>query len=105
MLERALRTIREVHQLQQTELAAKLGISKSHLSELENGRKNVTIDLLNRYADVFDVPPSTFLSFTEALEGQSARRKERAQKLLRVLEWTLDRDDGDKASTGTKASL
>lgn len=93
MLDRALKTVREVHQIPQAELAQKLGISKSHLSELESGRKNVTLEVLKRYADVFDVPASTFLSFMEALEGESEKRRERAKKLLSVLEWTLDRSD------------
>jgi transcriptional regulator with XRE-family HTH domain len=96
MLDKALRTVREVHQIPQVILAEKLGISKSHLSELESGKKAVSVDLLKRYADIFDVPPSTFLSFMEALEGVSERRREKAKKLLRVLEWTLDKDDADQ---------
>lgn len=97
MLDRALKTVREVHQIPQAVLAEKLGISKSHLSELESGKKAVSVDLLKKYATVFDVPPSTFLSFMEALEGVSERKRERAKKLLSVLEWTLDKDDADQA--------
>jgi transcriptional regulator with XRE-family HTH domain len=97
MLDRALRTVREVHQIPQATLAEKLGISKSHLSELESGKKAVSVDLLKRYANIFDVPPSTFLSFMEALEGVSERKREKAKKLLRVLEWTLDKDDANQA--------
>lgn len=97
MLDRALRTVREVHQIPQATLAGKLGISKSHLSELESGKKTVSVDLLKRYANIFDVPPSTFLSFMEALEGVSERKREKAKKLLRVLEWTLDKDDANQA--------
>jgi transcriptional regulator with XRE-family HTH domain len=97
MLDRALKTVREIHQIQQSALAEKLGISKSHLSELENGKKAVSIDLLKKYAEVFDVPPSTFLSFMEALEGVSDRRREKAKKLLKVLEWTLDKEDAEQA--------
>lgn len=101
MLDRALKTIREIHQIPQGELAEKLGISKSHLSELESGKKkNVSVDLLRKYAEVFDVPPSTFLSFSEALEGESERRRNRARKLLQVLEWTLGKpDEKDTEST------
>lgn len=97
MLDRALKTVREVHQIPQATLAEKLGISKSHLSELESGKKAVSVDLLKRYANIFDVPPSTFLSFMEALEGVSERKRERAKKLLRVLEWTLEKDGADQA--------
>ncbi|MBB6241251.1 helix-turn-helix transcriptional regulator [Rhodanobacter sp. MP1X3] len=98
MLDRALKTVREVHQIRQADLAEKLGISKSHLSELESGKKGVSVELLKKYANIFDVPPSTFLSFMEALEGESDRRREKAKKLLRVLEWTLDKTDGEQAN-------
>lgn len=94
MLHRALRTIREIHRLQQTEIAERLGISRSHLSEIEGGKKAVSMELLSRYADVFDVPPSTFLSFAESLEGSSPERQANAQKLLSVLEWVTENDDG-----------
>ncbi|KLJ01432.1 helix-turn-helix transcriptional regulator [Luteimonas sp. FCS-9] len=92
MLHKALKTIREVHQMPQGDLATALDISQSHLSEIESGRKkNVSVQLLARYASIFDVPPSTFLSFAEALEGESEKRRKNAQRLLSVLEWTLDK--------------
>lgn len=93
MLHRALRTIREVHRLQQAEMAERLGVSRSHLSEIESGKKTVSIELLSRYADVFDVPASTFLSFSEALEGSSPDRQINAKKLLSVLEWVMENDN------------
>ncbi len=98
MLDRALKTVREVHRMQQAELAEKLGISKSHLSEMECGKKRISVELLMKYATVFDVPPSTFLSFMEALEGESEARRNRAKKLLKVLEWTLENDDEEARS-------
>lgn len=100
MLDKALRTIREVHRFKQAELAKKLGISKSYLSELESGQKStISLELLNKYADVFDVPPSTFLSFMESLQGESEVRRRRAEKLLKVLAWAVDEDgESDEAS-------
>ncbi|CRX66956.1 unnamed protein product [Stenotrophomonas maltophilia] len=89
MLNKALRIVREVHRMKQGELADALGISKSYLSELERGEKKVSLDVLNKYANTFDVPASTFLSFMEALEGESDARRARARKLLSVLSWTV----------------
>lgn len=98
MLNSALRTIREIHRLQQSEMAEKLHISRSHLSEIESGKKSISVELLSRYADAFDVPASTFLSFAEALEGTSSRRQANAKKLLSVLDWVLDKDGDDEGS-------
>lgn len=78
--------------MKQGELANALGISKSYLSELERGEKKVSLDVLNKYANTFDVPASTFLSFMEALEGESDIRRARARKLLSVLSWTIDNE-------------
>jgi transcriptional regulator with XRE-family HTH domain len=75
--------------MKQGELAEALGISKSYLSELERGEKKVSLEVLNKYADTFDVPASTFLSFMEALDGESQARRARARKLLSVLSWTV----------------
>ncbi|AXI83232.1 helix-turn-helix transcriptional regulator [Xylella taiwanensis] len=95
MLNRALKIIREVHRMKQGELADLLGISKSYLSELERGEKKVSLNVLNKYASVFDVPASTFLSFMEALEGESETRRARAEKLLSVLSWTIENESAD----------
>lgn len=93
MLNKALRIVREVHRMRQGELADALGISKSYLSELERGEKKVSLDVLNKYANTFDVPASTFLSFMEALEGESDARRARARKLLSVLSWTVGNEN------------
>ena len=89
MLNKAIKIVREVHRMKQGELADALGISKSYLSELERGEKKVSLEVLNKYANTFDVPASTFLSFMEALEGESEVRRARARKLLSVLSWTV----------------
>lgn len=96
MLNRALKIVREVHRMKQGELADSLGISKSYLSELERGEKKVSLDVLNKYASTFDVPASTFLSFMEALEGESETRRARAEKLLSVLSWTVENESANE---------
>ena len=50
----ALRLMRVFHDMSQTNLVDKLGISKSYLSEIEKGeKKKVTLDLLERYSHLF----------------------------------------------------
>jgi transcriptional regulator with XRE-family HTH domain len=73
MIHRALRLIRVFHEMPQFELAAKLGISGSYLSEIENGRKGPSLDLLRRYGAVFDIPTSSIVLLAEkiAAAGES----------------------------------
>ena len=98
MLSTSLRLIRQYHNINQTRLAAKLNISTSYLSELEAGKKDVSIDLLQRYATIFDVPLSSLVVFSETLDGEHSDRKARsfiAKKMLKILDWIADTTDDD----------
>lgn len=67
MLSEALRLIRVFHDLKQGELADRLGLSKSYLSELENGKKTPTLDVIEKYSEEFSIPASSILFFAEHL--------------------------------------
>lgn len=99
MIHRALKLTRQFHRLTQADVASRLGISKSFLSELEAGKKAPTLELLNRYASEFDIPASTFLVFTEQLNRASpSSRRKRADKVLRFLEWAAGDEGRDDAT-------
>lgn len=95
MLNEALRLIRVFHDLNQTQLAEKLGISRSHLSEIESAKKTPSMDLLSKYSEVFNIPPSSLLYFSERLEDSSFAEKTRsavANKIIKILNWLSDSD-------------
>lgn len=100
MLYRALKLLRTYHQLTQIELAKRLGISNSYLSEIEKGDKAPGLDLLNKYAEVFKMPTSSILLFSETMEGErkpgSKLRIAAADKILRLLEWLEERNAIEK---------
>jgi transcriptional regulator with XRE-family HTH domain len=96
MLNEALKQVRVFHQLKQVELAEKLDISKSYLSELESGRKAVSMDLLQKYAEIFSVPASSLLMFSENMEAAKTSDKLRlkcASKIIKAMEWIGARHD------------
>ncbi len=68
MLSDGLRLMQVFHDMKQTELAPQLGITNSHLSEIESGRKQPTLALIDRYSSVFGIPRSSILFFAESLE-------------------------------------
>ncbi len=96
MMPRALRLLRTYHQLKQVELAKLLGISNSYLSELENGEKTPSLEILGKYAEIFKMPISSILLFSERIgEPRSpgdTLRIASADKILRLLEWLEERD-------------
>lgn len=86
--------IRVFHDLKQFELAEKLGISKSHLSEIESGKKEPSLSLLNDYSRVFKLPLSSILFFSENID--LPKSKQRAQKIvsssiLRMMEFVAEK--------------
>ena len=86
--------------MKQKELADALGISPSHLNEIEAGKKQVTMEVLQKYADFFRIPPSSLLYFAERKgkpgpKSNSSKAHPIAAKALKMLDWieTITRED------------
>lgn len=93
MLYKALRLAREFNQINQKEMAAKLDISASYLSEIETGKKRPSLELLEKYSEIINVPASTFLLFVESTDNtNNTKRRKRGEKLLTFLEWVSDNE-------------
>jgi transcriptional regulator with XRE-family HTH domain len=70
MVGKALRLIRVFHDMRPIDLAKKLGVSRSHLCEIERGKKEPSFDFVKRYASTFDLPMSTIIFFAEELRDR-----------------------------------
>ena len=88
MIGEALRLIRVFHDKKSRDLAVELGISPSYLSEIENGHKRPSLDLIAVYAETFKTQPSVILFFAEELgTGGNAKKHSGVRaKLLLFLE-------------------
>lgn len=91
MIGEALRVLRVFNGYKAKELAEELKISPSFISEIENGGKKPTLDLLNKYGEVFHVKVSTLILFSEALDEDSPKDIRHniagaGMKLLKILE-------------------
>ena len=89
MISRALKLIRTYHNVKQNDLADRLGLSPSHLSEIEKGVKPVSYELLEKYSEIFQMPVSAITFFSEASEGlgKQVLQSVVADKALKLLEW------------------
>ena len=94
MQHEALRLVRVFHDMSQTALAERLKISKSYLSEIESGKKQVTLELLQKYAATFGMPLSSLLFFAEQVEGRARERVRTsiAGKVVKMLDWMAAKD-------------
>jgi transcriptional regulator with XRE-family HTH domain len=88
----ALRLLRIFYGYKSAELAKMLKISQSYVSEIENGKKTPTLDILDKYADVFGMKKSTLFLFAESLENDKDNNNQKQRvayagmKLLKILE-------------------
>lgn len=103
MINRALKIIRLFHEIKQTDLANEFNISKSYLSEIESGKKTITFDLLEKYAQFFDIPVSSLVFFSEQIEKENPNtlpekfKKFYADKVLKIMEWNIANNEEKKA--------
>ena len=65
--------LRQENNLSQEELAEKLGSSSSYISQIENAKKNVTSDFLDKLAYFFEIDPTELV----------ANRPEKATKRIK----------------------
>ena len=60
-----IKKLRKDAKLTQNQLAEELSIHPKHLSNIENGRKSITIALLDKLCNFFDEPHFFFFDFSE----------------------------------------
>ncbi|TDU66066.1 DNA-binding XRE family transcriptional regulator [Prosthecobacter fusiformis] len=91
-----LRLLREYHGMKQIEVASRLKLPRSLVSEIEGGKKVPGLEILKKYADGFDLPVSNLLLLAE-MEGCvdpsffKNPPKYIASKIFKILEWLNDR--------------
>lgn len=102
MQHEALRLVRQFHNVSLTEAAQRLEVSKSFLSQVENGHKKPSLDFLEAFAKSFDMPLSGLLLFSETVGTETPGAKVRAAvagTALRLLKWVEMKSRDDDGGT------
>lgn len=89
LINEALRVARLYWGYTQSDMASRLEVSQSVVSEIESASKSVSMDMLEKYAGALEVKMSNLLFFAEELEGvpQPTRGKTIiARKVLEFLD-------------------
>lgn len=86
MINEALRLIRVFHDLKQVELAERIGVSKSYISEVEKGSKSPSLDLIEKYSAAFKLPVSAILFFAEEIPNARSGEKVRSKIAGKVID-------------------
>lgn len=97
MLGSILKHIRIFNHKTQSELAENLGISRSYISEIESNSKTPTLEVLQKYSDVFDIPLSSIMLFSEEYKDKKSLKKRAksllAKKAIDFLDWICKEDE------------
>lgn len=72
-LNEALRLVRVFHDKKIKELAEELNVSPSYITDIEKGNKKPSLELINKYASVFQTTSSALLFFAEELDEEKDR--------------------------------
>jgi transcriptional regulator with XRE-family HTH domain len=102
MINRAIRVIRQFNGLTQTDVAERLSISKQCVSEIESGKKVPNVDLLERFAELYEMSVSSLAFFSEMASCNDANVSERfrtfaSDRLLTMLEWHIEHKNSKQA--------
>ena len=87
-INKALRLIRIFNDLTRKELALRLGLSLSYISEIEAGVKRPSLKVIFAYAEYFEMPVSSLIFFCENVDDPHLKTKKFiSSKVLSILEF------------------
>ncbi|MDC9582716.1 helix-turn-helix transcriptional regulator [Xenorhabdus sp. PR6a] len=97
MIHKALRLIRQYHELTVSDLASEFGFTPLYLKELESGNRPVESELLELYSSKFDIPVTSLIMFSQSIhkEGKFAKKFRQliAGKVLDIADWAINKND------------
>ena len=82
------RLLRVHHSMKQVELAKAFGVNPQYTTQLERGRKSVTLNMIQKYSDYFNIPVSSITYIAEHLESarQGVFKKSLCPHATRILD-------------------
>ena len=75
MIGDTLKHIRGIYGYKASELCEKLGISSSYLSEIENNKKQPSLELLEKYSQIYGMKMSSLILLSENYDDANSQNK------------------------------
>src|SRR5262244_470728 len=88
-LRSALEALRVYHDVSATVLAERLGLPAKHIVSFEKGTRKITLEVVQRYADAFEIPVSSVMLLAEQSSGVFTRNTGDyvSDKVIVIIEW------------------
>ena len=95
-----LKKIRQVYSIAARDLAKDLDISPSYLSEIENNKKTPSLDIIEKYSDIFDIKISSIILMAEDInENKKISMSEKfiQKRMIKLLnKYAIEGGDNDE---------
>jgi len=78
-----LKKTRNIYGYKASEMSEKLEISKSYLSEIENNKKKPSLDLLEKYSEIYGIKLSSLILLSENFD--EAKKTNKGDAFIRNL--------------------
>jgi len=90
MIGRALRVMRVLNDFTGKDMAESLGICTTYLYDIENGKENPSTELLQKYADAFEVKLSTIMAFKKRIDSGNLLGSKFMNTVLALMEFVAE---------------
>jgi len=104
MIGEVLKRLRMIYGYKATELIPMLDISQSYLSEIENSKKQPSLEILKKYSEVFEIKLSSLILLSESCEEAEKAGKGTVaiRKMMMSLIHNMSNTVGDSVETASK---
>lgn len=91
-----LKRLRLIYGYKATELSEKINISPSYLSEIENGKKQPSLELLETISNLYGIKLSSLIMITEEVEDNKGKTNDIVKKLMNNLILNMSKGISDE---------
>lgn len=85
MIGETLKRLRKIYGFTASELSSIINISPSYLSEIENGKKQPSLELLEKLSKLYGIKTSSLILLSEKIEDDNDRGTLFIQKMMQSL--------------------
>jgi len=97
MIGDVLKRTRLIYGYKASEMSSLLGISNSYLSEIENNKKQPSLELLRSYSEIYGIKLSSLIMLAESFEEASQLNKSQEfikKTMLRLINFMSKGEEG-----------
>jgi len=86
MINKAIKFLRQINRSLVKDMARELGISSSYLSELEAGKKKVSLDIVKKYSEILNIDPGLIFKLSQKIKDEEKFNQDVFKAVIEVIE-------------------